>query len=103
MAAAAVSPELALIDPELRAHALSGLPRLEPFDFLRFSGEPRRHPDLELFGFLADLEEVERRERLPPVWVAALAYAGFTLARTVVVDLLIVLTIAVAVALTQVS
>jgi hypothetical protein len=30
-------------------------------------------------------------------------YAGFTLARTVVVDLLIVLTIAVAVALTQVS
>ena len=103
MAAAAVSPELALIDPELRADALSGLPSLEPFDFLRFSGEPRRHPDLELFGFLAEWEQGERQERLLPLWVAALGYAGFTLARTVVVDLLIVLAIAIAVALTQVT
>jgi hypothetical protein len=35
-----VSPELALVDPDLRADALALLPRVEPFDFLRLRDLP---------------------------------------------------------------
>jgi hypothetical protein len=101
MAAAAVSPELALVDPELRDTARLMLPRVEPFDFLSFSKGPRRHPDLDLFGFLAESDEAERLERVPGIWVAAAAYAAFALARAVVLDLVLVLGVAGAVALTQ--
>ncbi len=34
------SPELALVDPELRSRALSALPRVEPFEFLRLRDVP---------------------------------------------------------------
>lgn len=35
-----VSPELALVDPDLREAALARLPRVEPFDFLRLRDLP---------------------------------------------------------------
>jgi hypothetical protein len=38
---ATVSPELALVDPELRARALSVLPRVSPYAFLE-------RPDVEI-------------------------------------------------------
>lgn len=40
MAALVVSPELALVDPDLRARALEALPELHPWDFLRFPEPP---------------------------------------------------------------
>src|SRR5690349_2241571 len=102
MAAAAVSPELALVDPELRQAALSELAPVEPFQFLTLVA-PRRHPDLDRFGFLADSRDAASVELQPARWVAAVAYAGSALARTVVVDALVVLGIAAAVALTQIG
>jgi hypothetical protein len=103
----AVSPELALVDPELRVMALRGLPRLEPFDFLRLDSVPRR-PDLDWwfgfpepddFGFLAQPDEFRSVERLPPRWVAAGVYAGAALARVVAWDATFVVGIALAIAL----
>jgi hypothetical protein len=35
-----ISPELALIDPLLRADAIRAMPFLEPFEFLRFPQTP---------------------------------------------------------------
>jgi hypothetical protein len=103
MIAAAVSPELVLVDRELREAALEKLPRIEPFDFLRFTTEPRRHSDLDRFDFLAGYGEAETFERVPPVWVAAPVYAVATLAKVMVVDTMVLLVIAGAVALLQVG
>ena len=75
-----MSPELALVDPVLRADAVRSLPRLEPFDFLRFDGAPRRHPDLDRFAFLAAYGDAGTFERDAPLPVAALAYGVASLA-----------------------
>jgi hypothetical protein len=92
-----ISPELALVDPSLRAEAVAGLPPLEPFDFLRFS---RRPPALADFGFLADHEDSDQGSTWrPPLLLAASVYAVSSLARVVVMDGLFVLALAAAVVL----
>ena len=102
MTAAVVSPELALVDPELRVWALGQLPRLEPYDFLRLDDAPRRHPDLDRFDFLADYGEPDTFERPPPRLLAAAAYAATALARALIIDAVFVLGVAAAVAATQI-
>jgi hypothetical protein len=89
-----VSPELALIDPSLRSHAVADLPHLEPFDFLRFERRPVALAD---FGFLAEYEDTEAMPWRPPLLIAASLYAVSTLARVVVMDGLFVVGLAAAV------
>lgn len=101
MAAATVSPELVLVDRELREAAIAALPHVEPFDFLRFTTVPRRHSDLERFNFLAEWEEVDPPERVAPIWVAAPVYAVAALAKMLVVNSVFVFGIAAVVALMQ--
>ena len=103
MAATTVSPELALIDRELREAALAALPRIEPFDFLRFTTVPRRHSDLERFNFLAELEEADPLRWVAPIWVAAPVYAVAALAKMLVVNSVFVFGIAAVVALMQLA
>ncbi len=92
-----VSPELALVDPNLRAEAVAGLPPIEAFDFLQFS---RRPPALTDFGFLADHEDFDQSHAWrPPLLVAASIYAISSLVRVVVMDGLFVLALAAAVLL----
>jgi hypothetical protein len=86
MAATHISPELALVDPQLRLAHLKELPRLEAFDFLRFAENHNAEPKLEL----ADGLDAPRRSLL----LAAVAYACSTLVRVVFVDVLIVLALA---------
>ena len=78
--APAVSPELALVDPELRARALAALPRVEPFDFLRLR-------DLSL----PTRAEVRRS-------AAALAYLAIALVRTCVFNAFVFGTVVILVA-----
>jgi hypothetical protein len=101
MVAAVVSPELVLVDRELRELALAALPRIEPFDFLRFDTAPRRASDLERFDFLAGYGEAETFEWVPPVWVAAPVYAVAALTKVIVVDAMFMVGVAAAVALMQ--
>ena len=98
---AAVSPELALVDRELRELAVAALPRVQPFDFLRFDTAPRRHFDLGDFEVLAGRDESETLEWAPPVWVAATVYAVTALAKVIAVDAMFVVVIAAAIAFTQ--
>ena len=86
MSAAVVSPELALVDPELRRFALEALPSLEPFAFLSRPSTPRRHPALDDFAFLSDHGDDETFAWQPPVPVAAGIYALYGLAKALVVD-----------------
>jgi hypothetical protein len=103
MAAAAVSPELLLVDHELRELALAALPRVEPFDFLRFDTAPCRSSDLPRFNFLAGYGEAETFEWVPHVAVAAAVYALAALAEMIVVDAMLLVGIAAAVALLQLA
>ena len=78
MANSMVSPELALVDPQLRADALAALPLIEEDAFLQF----RRLPELT------------RRapaQRTPPLALAATVYLLATAARVMVMDALFVL------------
>ena len=86
-----VSPELALIDPGLRAAAVADMPALEAFDFLRFERRPVALAD---FGFLAEHEDADLAPRRPPLFVAASVYAASSLVRVVVMDGLFVLALA---------
>jgi hypothetical protein len=90
-----VSPELALVDPALRAAAVAELTPVEPFEFLRFDRRPAAIVD---FGFLAEHEEVEPVRWRPPLLVAASVYAASSLARVIVLDGLFVLGLAAAIA-----
>ena len=101
MAATTVSPELVLVDPELREAAVAALPQVEPFDFLRFTTVPRRHSDLDRFNFLAEWEEVDPPGWVAPIWVAAPVYAVAALAKMIVVNSVFVFGIAAVVALMQ--
>lgn len=102
MAATTVSPELVMVDPEVREAAVAALPHVEPFDFLRFTTVPRRHSDLDRFNFLAEWEEVEDPPGwVAPIWVAAPVYAVAALAKMLVVDSVFVFGIAAVVALLQ--
>ena len=62
-----LSPELALVDPELRAHAVAGLPRVRAYAFLELRDLPVDVPP----GFSAS---------------AAFAYLLVAIARTVAFD-----------------
>lgn len=77
-----LSPELALVDPILRADALADLPALEPFAFLHF--RPR--------GEAA--EPAAAPARRPPLAVAAVVYLIAAAARTLVIDSLFVVALA---------
>jgi hypothetical protein len=103
MAATTVSPELVLVDPELRQAAVARLPHVEPFDFLRFTTVPRRHSDLDRFNFLAEWDEVDPPGRVVPIWVAAPVYTLAALAKVVVVNSVFVFGIAAVVALMQLA
>ena len=103
MAAVTVSPELVLVDRELREAAIAALPHVEPFDFLRFTTVPRRHSDLERFNFLAEWEEVDPPGWVAPIWVAAPVYALAALAKVVVVNSIFIFGIAAVVALMQLA
>jgi hypothetical protein len=82
MTACDVSPELALVDPDLRRLAVARLPRLEPFDFLRL-----REPALAAPAGWR-----------PPLLLAGAIYAVAALGRVLVMDLLAVLAIVLAIA-----
>ena len=72
MAVSTVSPELALVDPTLRADAIAALPHVEPYSFLRFP-KPRPAP-----------RPIVARRRRPPVLVAASVYFVAARAKTIV-------------------
>lgn len=78
-----LSPELALVDPILRADALADLPALEPFAFLRFA--PRSDPAATAAAAAT---------RRPPLAVAAVVYLIAVAARTLVIDSLFVVVLA---------
>ena len=79
-----LSPELALVDPQLRAHAVSVLPPIRPFAFL------------ELPPFPID----EPQTAAPSVRVSAvLAYLLVAIARTFVFDAFVFASVAVCVLL----
>jgi hypothetical protein len=101
MIATAVSPELVMVDLELREAALKALPPVEPFDFLRFTTGPRRHSDLERFKFLTEVEEADAITWVAPIWIAAPVYAVAALAKVVAVNSLFFVGIAAAVVLIQ--
>ena len=86
MAVSLVSPELALVDPILRADALAALPRVEPFAFL------------ELRDLAPLARPAPQAQRQPPLLVAATAYLISSLARVALMDALFVLGLAAAVA-----
>lgn len=77
-----LSPELALVDPILRADALADLPALEPFAFLRFT--PRSEP----------AAPAAPTAQKPPLAVAAAVYLIAAAARTLVIDSLFVVVLA---------
>ena len=77
MAVSRISPELALVDPELRDDAIAALPHVEPYAFLRFPA-PRPAP-----------RPIVSRRR-PPVLVAASVYFVAALAKTIVLDAIFV-------------
>jgi hypothetical protein len=77
-----LSPELALVDPILRADAIADLPPLEPDAFLHFT---RREPIAAA---------PERSPRRPPLAVAAIVYLIAATARTLVIDTLFVVALA---------
>jgi hypothetical protein len=83
MAVSLVSPELALVDPILRADALAALPQVRPFAFLDLRDPPAPRPAAKAH---------------PPVLVAAAAYFVSSLARVALMDALFVLGLAAAVA-----
>lgn len=75
-----VSPELALVDPELRATAIAGLPGIRPFAFLD-------DPPLAVVVPLVPA----RRAPLPR---AVAAYLAIAVARTVVLNVAVLFGIA---------
>jgi hypothetical protein len=74
-----ISPELALVCPELRAHALTLLPTVDPDELFAVEPAPAplpQRPRLELVQPEPDLESEPRAEaeRRPPLPVALAAY-----------------------------
>jgi hypothetical protein len=98
MSALVVSPELAMVDGELRRLALEELPAQQPFAFLEFQKAPRRHQDLETFAFLAEHGDAETFARPPHLVLAAVAYASDALVRFALVAVPVVAGLALLVA-----
>ena len=61
-----ISPELALVCPELRQQALEALPERDPYAFIDDRPPLRRHPELDAFSFLADVTEEDDTVDVPP-------------------------------------
>lgn len=99
MNASIVSPELALIDPELRMQAVADLPELAPFDFLRLRDHPQRLADFDEFSDLAADGEVDSRGSELPLPLTVAAYFAVALTRVCVVDGFLLLAVAAAVVL----
>jgi hypothetical protein len=93
MNVSSVSPELALVDPELRAELLAALPPIEPYSFLQIRDVPSPAP--------VPIATKRARRRRPPLVLAAAAYFVSSAARVVVMDALFVLGLAGAVACVQ--
>ena len=65
-----MSPELALVDPDLRAYAVAGLPRVQPYAFLELRSVP-----------------IDKRPAAPTVRASAVfAYLLLAIARTAAFD-----------------
>jgi hypothetical protein len=96
MTALDVSPELVLVDPELRELAVARLPPLQAFDFLKLCDLTPSSRQAEW----AALEPVVAppTERRPPLLLAGAIYTLATLGRVLVMDMLVVLAITLAIA-----
>jgi hypothetical protein len=95
-----LSPELALIDPELRLRALRELPPIEPFDFLR-ARSPAVEPLVLNVRARARLRADEVPEP-PPLVLAAAAYTFMAIARVTVMAAFFVIGLMTSVALLQI-
>jgi hypothetical protein len=82
-----VSPELALVDAELREKALALLPELRPFQYLEQLREPASLPP-EWFYVEPVFEDRAPGPR-PKLAVAASAYLAAAILRTVAFNLLV--------------
>jgi hypothetical protein len=85
-----VSPELALVDDELRAEAVALLPEVQPFQFL----ELRREVALQPEWFYVEPAVGERPRRTPGFAVAFVAYLASAIVRTAAFDFLVLLCVA---------
>jgi hypothetical protein len=73
-----LSPELALVDPELRAYAVAVLPRIQPFAFLELPPLP-----------------IDKPSAAPSVRVSAvLAYLAVAIVRTCAFDVVVFVSVA---------
>jgi hypothetical protein len=93
-----VSPELALVDPELRAEALARLPRLRPYEFLERQREPLPEPP----WFFAPSPAAPYVPPRPNVAVAAAAYLAAAILRTCAFNALVFVGVAAVVLLVNV-
>ena len=84
-----VTPELALVDPQLRLEALRNLPPLEPYDFLRHRHLPG-NPDLAKAASSAG-SNTNPSAWQPPMLVAATVYALWAAARVTTINALFAL------------
>lgn len=94
-----ISPELALVDPELRMQAIADLPEFALFDFARSRDQPRPHSGLDESSFLADYSEAERFKWQPSLPLAAAIYLLAAFTRLLVVAGIFYLAVAAAVLL----
>jgi hypothetical protein len=91
-----ISPELVLVDPQLRDLAVAGLPALEPFDFLaRRDRQPAPNP-AERRSFGEPIAATSFGSG-PPLLVAAAVYTVAALGRVILMDSLAVLAIVLAI------
>ena len=95
----ALSPELALVDPELREQALALLPALEAFDFLLFPPRSAGADVLPLDEYRAATPAPREARRA----VAALAYLVVAVARVCVFNVLVFATVALIVLLVNLA
>jgi hypothetical protein len=87
----AISPELALVDPDLRSAAIAELPRPETVAFLRLAPAPRTAPAAERAEGFAAVQVARPHVSLP---VAAAAYAVAAIIRVALFDLSVALALA---------
>jgi hypothetical protein len=100
MTALDVSPELVLVDPELREAAVARLPPLQAFDFLKLSGLTPSNRQAKWAAHEPLVATPAKRR--PPLLLAGAIYTLATLGRVLVMDTLVVLAIALAIAGIQV-
>ena len=86
-----VSPELALVDDELRSEAVALLPEVRPFEFLERRPEVAFQPD---WLYVEPVVEHPRPRRRPGFAVGLVAYLVSAIVRTMAFDLLVFLCVA---------